>query len=407
VNFKKLFTCVLITSLCWLSEAEVIDVIKVKGLQLVPQDVVMPMIDMSVGQDVEREDLKPQIAKLYQSGLFSQVVLTLVDHVLTIQLVEQPVIKGLSISSAIMDEAQVKKQLTSLGIVSGELLQEGRLEEWRVSAQLGLINAGFKNASVTTTVEQLDNGVVMLKIEAVEGAGTKLRSIDFIGDLKMPKRQLFRAVSSNSTGILSFIFNNDLFSDQQLEIDRLNVVRLYKSKGYRTPSVELKVNDTVPQQRLWDSSYKEAKFVINPGPLYSVEAVDFADTIDVWPQELKDLVADALKGQLHDASVLTGIQNIVANYYKDDTHHNFYKVEMKDIVTSFDKVKLVLSLDKHVSYVRYIHFKGNLSSQDEPLRRALTVEEAKPFDGRMLRFSEYALRNFKFLKNVTFCPQKA
>jgi outer membrane protein assembly factor BamA len=388
VNFKKLFTCVLITSLCWLSEAEVIDVIKVKGLQLVPQDVVMPMIDMSVGQDVEREDLKPQIAKLYQSGLFSQVVLTLVDHVLTIQLVEQPVIKGLSISSAIMDEAQVKKQLTSLGIVSGELLQEGRLEEWRVSAQLGLINAGFKNASVTTTVEQLDNGVVMLKIEAVEGAGTKLRSIDFIGDLKMPKRQLFRAVSSNSTGILSFIFNNDLFSDQQLEIDRLNVVRLYKSKGYRTPSVELKVNDTVPQQRLWDSSYKEAKFVINPGPLYSVEAVDFADTIDVWPQELKDLVADALKGQLHDASVLTGIQNIVANYYKDDTHHNFYKVEMKDIVTSFDKVKLVLSLDKHVSYVRYIHFKGNLSSQDEPLRRALTVEEAKPFEGRMLRFSK-------------------
>lgn len=400
MNFNKLFPSLLTVVVCYMSCSTVVEEIRIEGREIVPVEVISPYIEISVGQDVDAVGIQSQIKLLYKTQLFKQVKVNFESGILTINLFEQPVIQKVSISSAVMDQKQVNKQLEKIGLVKGELFSERMLEQWRVGAQASLRSSGFDYALVTTKVEPAGEKTVSIEIKVEEGSATKLRSVVFKGDTQFPTRTLERRVSSATTNIASFIRNNDLYSEYNLEQDRKSLISFYKDKGYRAPRVSYKSTDVVPVQRIWSSQYKSVEFEINAGPQFYVSEIEFSDEKDQWPEELKNLLLEALEGELGDLQIKHKAQAVLTQYYQDEKQGAFFRVHATDSVIGYDKLKVKLSLDKKVSYVRFIHISGNTHTLDEPLRRALIIEESKPFDESMIKFSEYSLKNYQFLKDA-------
>lgn len=404
MNIKKIVSCVVFSFLIGFSNAEVVEKIEVNGLRLVSYDVVSDHLSLGVGQDVEPEDLSAQIADLYETGLFQQIDISIDKGVLVIHCVEQPVIREIEIESSVLAEDQVKKQLGVSGLIKAEMLNEFRLEEFRVGTQYSLRQSGFPKAEVETKVEKLEESVAVIHIIIHEGDSTKLRSIELKGDLKLPKREVRAQIASQTTSMLSFYTMSDLFSEGQLHQDKERLRAFYQRHGYLASSVMLDIETVVPFQRMWTSSYKKAVFTVDPGPKFYIDSLQFDDSEDVWPEEMKEQILSDLNGQVLDYNIGKSLSQILRKHYQDDQFKDFYQIEMKHEITGYDKVQVRLILNKTVSNVRYIYFSGNRTTYDEPLRRALYIEESAPFNASMIRRSEQALRNLGYLKSARIVP---
>ena len=394
MNFKKLFAYVLLASIGYSSNAEFVEIVKIEGDELVSPEALSSLMTISVGQDIDSQDIKKQISALYASGYFSQVHLTLENGVLTILLTEQPVVRSINSNSKLIDEDNIRKQLENAGVIKGELLNESLLETWRLSTELSLKQAGYIHAKVDADIK-MDSGVADIHIKVIEGAGTKLKAIHFEGDIKYPERILSKVISSRETGLLSFIMNDDLYSRQQIEMDKMRLIKYYQSHGYKTPKVDVKVADITPVQRIWSSNYKTVTFVVDAGELFTLNEIQFSEEQSPWPPELKEQITSKISGSVASSEIMEGIKVLVHQFYQDDEYGQFYGAVATEKGFSRNKIDLELKLIKDVSFVRFIHITGNTSTLDEPLRRALSVQESKPFNREMIRFSEYALHKSK------------
>lgn len=403
-----MLSCAIFSLLSYASQAEVINSIDVQGLKLVSLETVSSQLTLSVGQDITLEDLNDQITILYATGLFKQVEMSVEDNILIVKCTEQPVIRNIEVEdlNGVLPEDQVKKQLENAGIIKAELLDEVALEEFRVMSQYSLRQYGFANAEIETSIEEHEGSVATLHAVIHEGESTKLKSIKFEGDLIFPERELKRYLSSQTTGIASFYFMDDLYSEQRLNHDRDSLVQFYQSKGYLAPSVQLQIEEVQPFQRMWSSNYKAATFVVDPGPKFYVDTVKFDNAIDEWPEILKDAVMSKVNGKVLDSRLMGSLKESLMEYYKDEPLRNFYQIEIKHEIRGYDKVHINLNLNKTISKVRYISFYGNRSTYDEPMRRALQIQESKPFNIATLRQTERSLRGLGYLKDVTITPVK-
>lgn len=400
MNFNKFFSYIFAIIVCSASIAEVIEEVRIEGRDLVPIEAITPYIEISIGQDVDEDAIRSQVKALYRSQLFQQVKVSIENQVLIIQLLEQPVIQSIEVTSSVMDASQAKKQLEELKLVAGELLIEKNLESWRIGAQASLQNSGFEFANVQVEIKPAEDNTVHINISVDEGSATKLRAITFSGSPVFSERLLLKQLNSGTTNIASFVINNDLYSEYGLEMDRKLLIKFYKDKGYRAPSITYDVSDVSPIQRMWKSSYKTSNFHIESGPLFHVTELEFSDDKDQWPDTLKELLQSELEGLVGDASIKQKAQGVLVRFFEGEGHSDYYKVQVKDRIIGYDKLKMTLSLDKEVNFVRFIHISGNVHTLDEPLRRALVVEEAKPFDDTMLKFSTYSLKGYSFIKDA-------
>lgn len=408
MNIKKMLSCAIFSLLSFSSWAEIINSIDIQGLKLVSIETVSSQLSLSVGQDITQEDLKDQISALYATGLFKQIAMSVEDNVLIIECTEQPVIRNIDVedTNGVLPEDQVKKQLENAGIIKAELLDEVALEEFRVMSQYSLRQYGFANAEIETEIEEHGGSVATLHAVIHEGESTKLKSINFEGDLVFPEREVKRNLSSQTTGIMSFYFMDDLYSEQRLNQDREILVQFYQSKGYLAPSVQLTIEDIKPFQRMWSSHYKTATFTIDPGPKFYVDTVKFDNALDEWPEVLKDAVMARVNGKVLESKLMSSLKASLMEYYKDEPLKGFYQIEIKHEIRGYDKVHIDLSLNKRITNVRYISFYGNRSTYDEPMRRALQIQESQPFNIATLRQTERSLRGLGYLKDVTITPVK-
>lgn len=397
MNFNKILVSVLSVVLCTVSYAEMVKDIVIEGLHVVPMDVVEEQMLITEGSDVNQEDIQAQIKALYKMRLFKQVSISLEGSVLYVKLTEQPVIRSINIDSSLIGESDIITQLEKHGVMKGEIYREDIMESWRIGVISELKQSGFAYPEVKVETNAAGEGVVSLDISIVEGAATKLRYLAFTGDKKFSDKKLSGMISSVATGPLSFIMQDDLFSKGRLEFDRRGLIDFYKSEGYHTPSVHFTTEDVVPMQRIWKNSYKSVVFDVNAGPLFHVESIELKE---VLPEDLEVLLRDKLVGKVANKHLHALAEKVLRHYFKDDELGEYYTIGLSPIIVSYNKVKLNITVNQNIPKARHVYFIGNYATMDEALRRAMLVEESKPFNKVMLAKSERALHNLGYLKSA-------
>lgn len=404
MDFKSILTASLLALTSFAAQAEVVQEVVIEGLDVVPEEVVDQQLTIEVGQDITSDEIRQQIKDLYATRLFRQVYISLEKGVLVLALEEQPVIRSIEMESSMIPTKDALEQLAKQGVTSGEMLKEDMLEAWRIGVESSLRSSGFSHAKVVVEITPAGRGVVEIMVTVTEGAGEKLKSIKFVGDKQFSDYRLKQQVTSETTGLLSFVMNNDLYTDAKLEKDRRKLIRFYHRHGYRTPTVTYSTESLAPTQRVWENTYRTATFNIDSGPMFYVESLDFAD--GNWDNELKEQLSKALVGLQNDSALESIANQVLQTYYANDPMGEYYLITAKDIVVGYDKAKVRLSLNQELNTVRFIYFQGNGNTHDEPLRRALAVSESLPFNDKMIKKSELGLMRLSFLKSARISKVK-
>jgi outer membrane protein insertion porin family len=193
------------------AEAAVIRSIQVRGADRVSADTVKANVTIVPGKNFSNADIDASVRRLFATGYFSDVKITVSGSALVVtvnenQLINQVVING---NRKIKDD-KLLPQLRSQSL--------GPFSQTAVEADIQIIreayaSIGRSDATVTTETYPLGNGRVNLAFVVDEGDRTKISQINFVGNQAYSNSRLQSVIITKKSNFLSFLSRKDVYNE--------------------------------------------------------------------------------------------------------------------------------------------------------------------------------------------------
>jgi outer membrane protein insertion porin family len=214
------------------AEAAVVNRIDVRGNSRVDASTVRGNLTISPGASFNNNDIDESVKRLFATGLFSDVQIsvsgsTLVVTVAENQIINQVVFNGNKKLSSRTRRSRTSSRAASLAAYNDLILQAD------VQAIRDAYSAiGRSDATVTTRLVPVDGGRVNIAFEINEGDRTKISSINFVGNQAFGDGRLSDVITTKKSGLLSFLNRKDVYDEDKLRADEELLRRFYYNRGY-------------------------------------------------------------------------------------------------------------------------------------------------------------------------------
>ena len=376
---------------------------KLQGNEELSKDDFKESIDLKPFQildlDAVRRNVKKIQEKYVEKGFFlAEVTYRIVpvqgtnqaDVVFVINEHAKVMVKQVNLIGAerVSSEELKALMITREGTFFGFLTGEGTFQE-EAPARLAIIEAayydrGFLNVKVEKPTVALspDKRLIYITVKITEGEQYRISSIDFSGDLIVPKERLFAVLESR---------RNDYFSRAKVLKDDQSLADIYQDQGYAYANFnpETQVN---PQERTVALDFRVEK-----GKLQTIDRIEItgnSKTRDkVIRRELRIYEGDLFSGsglrRSKDRVTALGFFETVEITYKpgrDDTHV-VVSVEVKEKSTGSFQVGFGFSSVENFIFTAQVtqnNFLGwgqtvSLSAQLSSLRQLIQLSFYDPY----------------------------
>lgn len=261
---------------------------------------------------------------------------------------------------------------------------------------------GYKNATVTTKLEPVDGGRTRVTFVINEGQRSGIAAINFTGNNAISSGTLKSVIHTRETGLLSWLFRDDTYSDDLLQIDRQTIEYYYMNHGYPDAQVSSAVGE-------YDASRNAyfVNFTINEGERYRFGNVDVESSIQgVNVDALKSTIRTR-KGEIYSLADLSRSQEDMA---AEAASQGFSFADVRPRVDR-DAAGNVFNITYLVDqgarlYVERINITGNDKTRDAVIRRELQFGEGDPFNRSMLNRSKTAIEGLGYFSAVNVDVQQ-
>ena len=259
--------------------------ITVSGNRRVAEGTVLSYLPVQIGDVVSRGGLSQSLERLFATNLFKDIKLDLNGSVLTVTIVENPIINRVNIegNDVISDE-----KLLEVIDVQPRRIYNRQLALDSARKLLEVYQAGGRfAAAVEPKIIQLDENRIDLVFEVDEGPLIKINSIKFSGNQNFSDRALSQAIVSREKRWWAFLTPNDKFDEGRLDYDARLLRQYYLSRGYADINVSRAQGGLLP-----DRSGFAITFLIDEGVRYKVSNISVSSEIaSVDLDSLKSLIA--------------------------------------------------------------------------------------------------------------------
>lgn len=372
----------------------VVQRIAVEGNQRIEEATVLSYMVIRPGQAYNTQMVDLSLKTLYGTGLFSDVQIVPEGGVLTVKVVENPIINRIAFegNSKIADknldeEVQLKpRKIFTRAAVQKDVTRV--LELYRRSGRFA--------ASVEPKIVQLPQNRVDLVFEINEGPATGVDRIIFIGNKAFSDGTLRGKIATSETTWWNFLQSSDNYDPDRLTFDREQLRKFYLSNGYADFRVVSAVAELAP-----DRSGFYITFTVDEGDIYSFGQVDIESSIkDIDKDRLMDLIkiqqGETYNAELIDKSVdaLTFLAGEKGYAFVDIRPRVKRNRETKtvDVVFKIEEGPRV--------YVERINITGNTRTLDKVIRREIRLAEGDAFNRVLLNRSRSRIRGLGFFKSV-------
>ena len=246
--------------------------IRVVGNRRVEPETVRSYLQMAVGDSYDAGKADRSRRALFATGLFADVQIDREGNAVVITVVENPVINQVAFegnkevdTQTLQNEVQLKPR--SVYTRAKALADAQRiLDVYR--------RQGRYAASVEPQLIEVEQNRVNVVFEITEGAATKVKSINFIGNEAFSDSQLRDIISTAQSGWFDFLKGNTAYDPDRLNLDRELLRQYYLKNGYADARV---VTGNAELDR--DGSGFFITFVIEEGPVYSFGAVNIESAL--------------------------------------------------------------------------------------------------------------------------------
>jgi len=393
---KLLFFFIPIFFLSTLSFSTTINIIKVEGNKRISKESIIVLSGISENNTIDLEDLNNSLKQLYQTDFFSDIKLDINQDLLTIKVVENPIIENISLTGI------KKKSIEELILSSINLRSRKSYVENIFKSDLNLIENilktnGFYFSNIKSTLtknEQLNS--VDINIDIDLGKKAKIKEIIFLGDKKIKDKKLLEIISSEEHKFWKFISRKVYINKSLIDLDIRLLENFYKNNGY----YNVKVLDSFAEIDNKDSF----KLIFN------IEAGDkyfFNDFILEIPDDYKkdsfksiEKIFSDLKNKPYSLDNLNLILEEI-DYIASLKLYDFLNAEVSEQIIENNKLNFKFTItNSEKFYVNRINILGNFNTIEEVIRNNLIVDEGDPLNQLLFNKSINNIKALGIFKSV-------
>ncbi|MEP1441538.1 MAG: outer membrane protein assembly factor BamA [Hyphomicrobiales bacterium] len=374
-------------------QAQAISGVDVSGNQRISRDTILTYVTVEAGQNASAVKIDESIQALFATGLFKDVSIARSGSRLSVVVVENPIVNGVSFVG--------NKKLEDKDLRSASLTKaRGTFSQDQVDADvLGLKQAykaiGRFNATVKATVTPLDRNRVNVTYRIDESDKTGIAKIRFVGNKVFGDGRLKNAISTRQTGLLSFLKSDDIYDEARLAADEERLRRFYFNHGYADFEVISSVVDL-------DES-KNKFFItvtVSEGARYRFGEIEIDSILlDVDPEELRPLLKTK-KGAIYDARKVERTIEALS-LAAAEKGFAFAQVRPRGEQAPDNRINITYAIDQGARvFVERINILGNTRTREYVVRREFDLAEGDAFNQALINQAERRIRNLGIFKEV-------
>ena len=368
--------------------------ITVTGNRRVAEGTVLSYLPVQIGDVVSQGGLSQSLERLFATNLFKDIKLDLDGSVLTVTIVENPIINRVNIEG---NDVITDERLLEIIDVQPRRIYNRQVALDAAAKLLDVYRASGRFAAVVEPkIIELDENRVDLVFEVDEGPLIKINSIVFSGNQNFSDRALGQAIVSREQRWWAFLTPNDKYDEGRLDYDVRLLRQYYLSRGYADINVSRARGGLLP-----DRSGFAITFLIDEGVRYKVNNIDMTS-------EIENIDLDSLK------SLMTfgddnwyDVRRLEQGLLDISNQLGVFGYAFVDVTPEIKTDPATGTLDIAITigqarrnFVERIEFIDNTRTLDSVIRREFELVEGDAFNQLKLDRSVRNVRNLGYFSKV-------
>ena len=375
--------------------AEKIIDINILGNERISKKTIELFANVEINDDVSNFKLNEIINDLYSTNFFENISVKIENNILTIRVVEFPLIENIIVTG--IKAKKIKKKIQeSLILKPRSSFNKLELDKEVQLIKTNLKTFGFYFAKVTPYLEELNNNFVNIEYKIDLGEKANIGKISFLGEKIYKDRKLRNIIISEETKFWKFISDKKYLNEELIELDKRLLKNFYLNKGF----YNVIVNSSFA--KLINNSNFELIYNINAG-----EKIYFNNLKINLPNdfnkdnyiELTEILND-LKGQPYSIRSIEKILDKI-DFITLDKQYQSVRASVEENIVS-NKLDIIFNIEEQQKIkLARINIFGNNITKENVIRNYLEIDEGSTFNEILVNKSKNNLQNLNFFKNVS------
>ncbi len=376
------------------SFSEKIREIQITGNERIPNETVLMFSNVNVGQEINTNDINIILKNIYESNFFEDVSLKFSNNILSIKLIEHPIIQSIVFEGIKADKIK-DKVFNNLILKQRSSYNENFLKKDLKRINSSLQDLGYYFSNVDVFLTKLEDNKVNLKYVVNLGEKAKIKKIKFIGNKVFKDKKLKSIIASEEYQFWKFISGKKFLNQNLILFDERLLKNFYLNQGFYD------VNVSSSFAKLFDEDSFELIYNINANKRF------FFDKLELnLPQDFNkknfDKISELfleLKGEVYS---INKIEKILEEIDKVTLNREFQNVaaEVEENILD-NKINLNFNIKKTKNLiVEKVNIFGNNITRENVIRNQLEVDEGDSFNEILEKRSLNNLKNLGFFKSV-------
>ncbi len=377
-------------------KAEIITDIKVNGNQRISEETIIVLGQIKIDDDYNENKSNDILKNLYNSNFFSDIDISILNNVMTIDVIENPIIEDVKITG-VKNKSVIKSLTENISLKNRISFTDDLLNKDINIIKNILKTNGYYFANISPSIlknEQLNSIEVEIEIDLGEKA--KIKEISFIGDKKIKDKKLLEVIASEEHKFWKFVSNKVYLNQSIIDLDIRLLENYYKNLGY----YKAKINNSFAE--FDEKGFFKLVFNINSGDQYFFNDLELnlPDDYNISDFEnLNDIFTD-LKSEKYSIDDLNSILKEI-DKIASERLYDFIDANVEEEIVQGNKINFTFNIvDSQKFYVERINILGNFQTIEEVIRNKLIVDEGDPLNSLLYNKSIDNIKSLRIFKNV-------
>ena len=364
IKFLVIFFLILTTS-----SFSQIKKINIAGNVRVNSNTIESLVDKKI-INIDSIYINNLTKKIYDTDFFSDVKISYNQDVLTINVVENPIVNFFYING--LKDNDLDKVNKIITLKENSIFSSSKLKKDIEATKEYFNTEGYYQVSILPEVIKIESNQINLIINIDKKEISKIRNIYFIGNKIFSSSQLLDVISSSEDGWWK-LFTSSALSEQKVEYDKQLLKDFYKSKGFYDAQIESAFAGVDK------NNYFSITFSINSGKKYKFGDFEIKTSSSLYKEqdilEIKNTSNKLLKNAIYSPLILNKLNRDLTSYLESKRYNNF-EINILESKKDNEIIDIVLQLnDEQKNIIKKINIQGNTITEEKVIRDNLVLSE--------------------------------
>ena len=391
IKFLIIFFILLTSSL--FAEIKKVNII---GNNRVNSNTIESLIDKKTTQ-LDTIYINNLTKKIYDTDFFADVKILLNQNVLTITVVENPIVNFFYING--IKDADLDQINKILLIKENTIFSPAKLKQDIENSKDYFKELGYYSINIEPEIYKIDNNQVNLIININKNEISKIKNIFFIGNKYFSSSQLLNVISSSEDGWWKF-FSSSSLSEKRIEYDKELLKDFYKSKGFFDVQIETAFANIDSNKNF------SVTFSINAGEKYVFGELEVKTTNNILKEsdliEIKNFSKKFINNQIYSSEIIAKLNNEIIKFIDSKKYFNT-DIKIEEVKSLGKIINVFVSIDQGKNlFLNKVNISGNTITHEKTIRDNLLISEGDNLNISKIKKSLDQIKSKQYFRSVDY-----